>query len=119
MDESALHPDANYIPDQELLDESEVIENDSITEATEVEQELGALRSTKGWQRISALMQEDIESLRTGDAVTYSPDMPMAEVGQRFVVAATTANKLQRYLDMVNMAAEATLEYQRGKSKSA
>ena len=54
-------------------------------------------------------MQEDIESLRTGDAVTYSPDMPMAEVGQRFVVAATTANKLQRYLDMVNMAAEATL----------
>ena len=117
MDE-AIHPDAPYLGSTPL-DESEIVETEVITEALEIEKEMASLLSTKGWQRISAKMQQDIDSLRTGEAILITKDMPMEEVGRHYIVAKTVAENLQVYLDMVNGAADATREYERRKNSES
>ncbi len=118
MNDSALHPDAPYLS-SELLDETEVLESENMDEAHEIERELSGLLATKGWQRIAAKMQTDIDSLKSGDAVVIEANTSMEEVGMRYMVAKTTAVNLEVYLNMVNGAAEATREYERRRNSES
>lgn len=113
MDNQAIAPTADDIVPQ--LDDSEVVEKQAIDEAHENEKELASLSSTRGWKRIADSMQADIDGLRTGSALQIDDKTPLEIVGQRFVIAASVAAKLESYLDMVNQAAKAVADYERRK----
>jgi len=117
MDDQAVMPASNDI--LPTLDPSEVVESEAIDDAHESEKELAAISNTKGWQRISTKMKEDIENLRTGAAVSITPDTPMEEIGKKFVIASAVAAKLQEYLNMVDGATEATVAYERAKANKS
>ena len=112
MDNQALTPSFEDLG----LDASEVVENIAVDASHQEEVAMASLASTKGWQKISARMQQDIDGLRTGQAVAVE-GASLELIGQRFVIASAVAGHLQSYLDMVNNAQEATKEYEARRSQ--
>jgi hypothetical protein len=64
-------------------------------------------------------MQADIDGLRTGSMLKIDDTTPLEIVGQRFVIASTVASKLESYLQMVNGARQAVVEYEQRKTSKS
>lgn len=109
MDDQAITPQADELVG---LDMDEVVEKEAIDDAHQEEQALTQLSTSKGWQKIANKMKTDIEGLRTGSSVDIKSDTPMEVIGQKYLVASTVAAHLQSYLDMVENATKATIEYE-------
>ena len=110
MNDMALHPEAPIMP---VLDAEPIAEQEELVveTSTQDDKELAALHMSRGWDRIRTAMQDDVYTLRnmTG-ADLHGKDF--AEVGQAFLVASLTADKLQRYIDMVDNATKAVVEHE-------
>ena len=110
MDSGALTPSNDPMSDMDL---SEIVEQEAISEAEVEDKELASLKASRAWQRIAKDMQDDIDGFRTGKDLAIDPKDALADIGQRFVIASTLADKLQAYLDRVNGAAERVAESER------
>lgn len=109
-DSGALTPGNDPISDMDL---SEIVEQEAISEAEVEDKEMASLLSSRAWQRIAKDMQTDIDGFRTGKDLAIDKDSTLADIGQRFVIASTLADRLQAYLDRVTGAAERVAESER------
>lgn len=111
MTDTAIHPGGLIMPE---LDAEPIALTEQIAVETSSKdaKELAALNMSRGWEQIRAAMQTDVYRLRnmTG-ADLHGKDF--SEVGQAFLVASLTADKLQHYLDMVDNATKAIVEHDR------
>lgn len=110
MTDTAIHPGALTMPE---LDAEPIadIEEQVVETSTQDDKELAALHMSRGWTRIRSSMEDDVHSLRNMTGAELQ-GKDFAEVGQAFLVASLTADKLQRYIDMVDNATKAITEYE-------
>ena len=111
MDNNALTPDAYEMPTLNA-EPIAAVEEQVVEIATQDDKELAALNMSRGWNRIATTMQADIDDLRTMRTVDLK-GLTVTEVGQRYLVASTVADHLQKYLSQVTDATKVVLENER------
>lgn len=113
--EQAITPSND--PVNPMMDLDEAVEQAAVSDAELEDKELASLKSSRAWQGLAKDMQADIDDFMKGNSVKVMDDngkqLPDDVIGRQYLLSATLAGFLHKYLDKVNGAAERVADNER------
>jgi hypothetical protein len=108
MDSNAIVPDTPIIESEDMVEH----EAEMVSQAVSGDREIAELYLHKGWHKVEQKLDQEIEKFRTGSFMDVK-GMPLAEVGQKFIIASEVARICEDIKSLVHNAAQSVVEHER------